>query len=177
MRLTGWNSTPTTPKHGGYFEAIRRDGTPILSWKAGAPQWQRTDRLGVYYGFKSMNSHIHLLEALTELAKVDDRPIVRERLRETFLIVRDRIAVEPGALNLYLTPDWRSDPGARLLRPRRRDGLSARRGRARTEAAPMIPRHGRSPACWSIMRSNGAGTSSTAASTIRVSRLAATRST
>ena len=97
-------------KHGGYFEAIRRDGTPILSWQAGAPLWQRTDRLGVYYGFKSMNSHIHLLEALTELAKVDDRPIVHERLRETFLLVRDRIAVEPGALNLYLTPDWRAIP-------------------------------------------------------------------
>jgi len=97
-------------KHGGYFEAIRRDGTPILSWQADARQWQRTDLLGVYYGFKSMNSHIHLLEALTELAKVDDRPVVRERLRETFLIVRDRIAVEPGALNLYLTPDWRAIP-------------------------------------------------------------------
>ena len=83
-------------KHGGYFEAIRRDGTPILSWQAGAPQWQRTDRLGVYYGFKSMNSHIHLLEALTELAKVDNRPVVHERLRETFLAVRDRIAVEPA---------------------------------------------------------------------------------
>jgi cellobiose epimerase len=98
------------PKHGGYFEAIRRDGTPILSWQASAPLSQRTDRLGVYYGFKSMNSHIHLLEALTELAKVDDRPIVHERLREMFLIVRDRIAVEPGALNLYLTPDWRAIP-------------------------------------------------------------------
>ena len=96
--------------HGGYFEAIRRDGTKVLAWQAGAPLWQRSDRLGVYYGFKSMNSHIHLLEALTELARVDDRPIVRDRLRETFLIVRDRIAVEPGALNLYLTPDWAQSP-------------------------------------------------------------------
>ncbi len=25
---------------------------------------ERLDRLGVYYGFKSMNSHIHLLEAI-----------------------------------------------------------------------------------------------------------------
>jgi cellobiose epimerase len=97
-------------QHGGYFEAISRDGKPILSWQADAPASRRTDRLGVYYGFKSMNSHIHLLEALTELAKVDDRPIVRERLRETFHLVRDRIAVEPGALNLYLTRDWRAIP-------------------------------------------------------------------
>ena len=97
-------------QHGGYFEAIGRDGTPILSWDEHAPIGRRTDRLGVYYGFKSMNSHIHLLEALTELSKVDDRPIVRERLRETFALVRDRIAVEPGALNLYLTRDWRRSP-------------------------------------------------------------------
>ena len=97
-------------KHGGYFEAIRRDGTPILSWEQDAPIARRVDRLGVYYGFKSMNAHIHLLEALTELSKVDERTIVKERLREVFSIVRDRIAVEPGALNLYLTRDWRAIP-------------------------------------------------------------------
>ena len=68
------------------------------------------DRLGVYYGFKTMNSHIHMLEALTELSRVDSRPIVKERLREVFQIVRDKIAVEPGALNLYLTRDWRAIP-------------------------------------------------------------------
>jgi mannobiose 2-epimerase len=97
--------------HGGYFEALRRDGTPIVSWNEDAPPGQRTDRLGVYYGFKSMNSHIHLLEALTELSKVEERPVVRERLSETFALVRDKIAVEPGALNLYLTSDWRAIPG------------------------------------------------------------------
>ena len=66
--------------------------------------------MGVYYGFKSMNAHIHLLEAVTEFAKIDDRPIVKERLLELLEIVRDRIAVEPGALNLYLTFDWRAIP-------------------------------------------------------------------
>lgn len=98
------------PQHGGFFEAISRDGKPIFTWNPDARLARRTDRLGVYYGFKSMNSHIHLLEALTELAKVDNRPIVRERLQETFRVVQDRIAVEPGALNLYLTRDWRAIP-------------------------------------------------------------------
>jgi mannobiose 2-epimerase len=97
-------------EHGGWFEAVRRDGTAITGYDPAAPLAKRQDRLGVYYGYKTMNSHIHLLEALAELAKVDDRPIVRERLREAFHIVRDRIAVEPGALNLYLTHDWRAVP-------------------------------------------------------------------
>jgi mannobiose 2-epimerase len=97
-------------KNGGYFEAIRRDGTPIVSWDENAPIARRLDRLSVYYGFKSMNSHIHLLEALTALAKVDRSPLVITRLRELHTIVRDRIAAEPGALNLYLTADWRATP-------------------------------------------------------------------
>jgi mannobiose 2-epimerase len=96
--------------HGGYFEALNRDGTPITHWDENAPLARRTDRLGIYYGFKTMNSHIHMLEALAELSRVDTRPVVKERLREVFHIVRDRIAVEPGALNLYLTRDWRAIP-------------------------------------------------------------------
>ena len=97
-------------EHGGYFEAITREGKPILAWDRDAPLARRTDRLGVYYGFKSMNSHIHLLEALAAYSKVESRPPVKERLGETLALVRDRIAVEPGALNLYLTRDWRATP-------------------------------------------------------------------
>jgi mannobiose 2-epimerase len=97
-------------KHGGYFEALRRDGTPILKWDEGAPIARRTDRVGIYYGFKTMNVHIHLLEALAALSRVDRRPVVMDRLRELLTVVRDKIAVEPGALNLYLTPDWRAIP-------------------------------------------------------------------
>ncbi len=96
--------------HGGYFEALKRDGTPIVAWSETDPLAKRVDRLGVYYGFKSMNSHIHLLEALAEASKVDSRPIVRQRLAEVHAIVRDRIAAEPGALNLYLTRDWQATP-------------------------------------------------------------------
>jgi cellobiose epimerase len=92
-------------EHGGYIEALTRAGKPIL-----APGRGRTDRLGVYYGFKSMNSHIHLLEALAEFHRVEKTPKVKERLAETLAVVRDRIAVEPGALNLYLTRDWRATP-------------------------------------------------------------------
>ena len=38
-------------------------------------------------------------------------PVAQERLREVFEIVRDKVAVEPGRSNLYLTRDWRGIPG------------------------------------------------------------------
>jgi mannobiose 2-epimerase len=97
-------------EHGGYFEALTREGKPIVGWDEAAPVGRRTDRLGVYYGFKSMNAHIHLLEAVAEYYTIEKAPLVRERLAELLAIVRDRIAVEPGALNLYLTRGWHPAP-------------------------------------------------------------------
>ena len=98
------------PEHGGYFEAIARDGRPILARDAAGPPSKGVDRLGVYYGFKSMNSHIHLLEAIAEFYRVEKTPAVRDRLEEMLAVVRDRIAAEPGALNLYFSRDWRPAP-------------------------------------------------------------------
>lgn len=97
-------------EHGGYFEALTREGKPILAFADHDPISKRTDRLGVYYGYKSMNSHIHMLEALAAFSRIDKSPQVQLRLRETLDLVRDKIAVEPGALNLYLTRDWRPLP-------------------------------------------------------------------
>ncbi|MFO0908035.1 MAG: AGE family epimerase/isomerase [Isosphaeraceae bacterium] len=103
----GWlESHAHDPEHGGYFEALTRDGKPILAPTATS----RTDRLGIDYGFKTMNSHIHLLEGVAALYKVDPHPKVKARLTELLEIVRDRIATDPGALNLYLTRDWRAIP-------------------------------------------------------------------
>jgi cellobiose epimerase len=99
--------------HGGYYEALNSTGQPILSDSADAPSKQShrsSDVIGTAYGFKSMNTHIHLLEALTELNRVWPDPLAQQRLQEVFLIVRDRIAVEPGCLNLFFTPDWRPVP-------------------------------------------------------------------
>jgi cellobiose epimerase len=94
-------------KNGGYFEALRRDGTPILAADRNAAKVKRADGIGVPLGLKSTNTHIHVLEALTALSKVDKREIVTERLREVFLLFRDRLIAEPGALYVLLTQDWR----------------------------------------------------------------------
>ena len=90
-------------EHGGYFEALTRDGRPIR----GGPG---ADRLGIAYGYKTMNSHIHLLEAVAAFARIEPTEKVKERLAELLAIVRDKIAIEPGALSLYLTRDWRAVP-------------------------------------------------------------------
>jgi len=53
--------------HGGYYEAFARDGKPILSLAEARRAGCKKDRdpIGTCYGYKSMNSHIHLLEAVT----------------------------------------------------------------------------------------------------------------
>jgi mannobiose 2-epimerase len=98
--------------HGGYYEALGCDGKPILSLDEARRAGGKRDRdaIGTCYGYKSMNSHIHLLEAVTALYHVWPDALVRRRLEELLSVVRDRVAVRPGCLNLYFTPDWRAVP-------------------------------------------------------------------
>ncbi len=94
--------------NGGYFEWLERDGTPV---KPHAPNGQvESNGIGPI-GFKSMNTHIHLLESFTELYRVWPDARLRARLEELLAIVRDKIAVAPGAMNLYFTNAWQPIPG------------------------------------------------------------------
>jgi mannobiose 2-epimerase len=54
-----------------------------------------------------MNTHIHLLEALTELYAASHDALVRQRLDEVFHVIRDKITAPDGYLVLYLTPEWK----------------------------------------------------------------------
>lgn len=93
--------------NGGYFEWLARDGIPIV------PQVPNgtvaTNAIGPI-NFKSMNTHIHLLEAFTQLYAVWPDPTLRLRLEELLAIVRDKICVEPGVMNLYFTNTWQPIP-------------------------------------------------------------------
>ena len=83
--------------NGGYYEALSRDGKPILKAPTLASQDRGDapkDQIGTVYGRKSMNTHIHLLESLTELFFAGGGGLVKERLSEVFLLVRDRIVDE-----------------------------------------------------------------------------------
>lgn len=95
-------------EHGGYIEALDREGAPLR--RADAGMRVPRDVIGTRLGMKSMNAHIHALEALTALHRVHPAPEVRERLGEIHGVVLGRIAVDPGVLNQFFTRDWRPVP-------------------------------------------------------------------
>jgi mannobiose 2-epimerase len=54
---------------------------------------------------KDQNSSIHLMEALTELYHVWPDELLRERLNEMFLLIRDVLVKDKGYLQLYVNED------------------------------------------------------------------------
>ena len=82
----------------GYFQHLTMDGTPIRRDSTAASTAET--------GYKDQNSSIHLLEAFTELYRVWPDALVRERLQELLLLIRDTITTEKGYLTLFLEPDW-----------------------------------------------------------------------
>jgi mannobiose 2-epimerase len=96
-------------RNGGYYELLMRDGKPVTADDNGMPPHD-TAHGGFIPGYKSMNTHIHLLESVAQLYEVWKDDLVRTRLQELLAIVRDKICVEPGVMNLYFTSDWRPIP-------------------------------------------------------------------
>jgi len=91
-------------EHGGYAEALARD-------------WAPTDRTALSELDpdvpKSMNTNLHMLEALTELLRASSAPTVREALETLLGTVLDSIVVEDPFTHcaLYFDEAWgrRSD--------------------------------------------------------------------
>lgn len=107
MGLFGWLERHAYDAgHGGYRECFERDGTPVSDDEA-----EPGDSIGRPAGFKSMNTHIHLLEAFTRLYEVTGDATVRERVVELMDIVVDRMIVEPGCTHQFFTRDWRPVTG------------------------------------------------------------------
>jgi len=86
------------PARKGYFQHMKRDGTVI---QRDVPVSSTAET-----GYKDQNSSIHLLEAFTELYGVWPDKLLRERLQEMLLLIRDRIVAPEGHLTLFLQPDW-----------------------------------------------------------------------
>ena len=90
------------PDNLGYFNLIIEKPT------ADHPRYQEiTAKLG--WGstqWKDQNSSIHILEALTTTFKVLPNDLVKKRLEEMLILVRDKMINEKGHLNLFFTQDW-----------------------------------------------------------------------
>lgn len=82
----------------GYFQHLHRNGSPIQR-QLNTPSTADT-------GYKDQNSSIHLLEAFTELYQVWPDDLLRERLGEMLVLIRDTIITQKGYLTLFLQPDW-----------------------------------------------------------------------
>lgn len=95
--------------NGGYYEWLTRDGR-VVQANSEMPLGDSVPLAGFPIGYKSMNTHIHLLESFTQLYEVWKDETLRRRILELLAIVRDKICVAPGVMNLYFTTDWRAIP-------------------------------------------------------------------
>ncbi len=77
----------------GYFQFLDRAGTPLKSGLNQTPP-------------KDQNSSIHLLEAFTELYQAWPDPLVRSRLEEMLVLVRDIMVYDQSYLQLFFQQDW-----------------------------------------------------------------------
>lgn len=91
--------------NGGYWEYFTREGKRIEK-DSEDPRSAGRDAIGTRIGFKSMNTHIHLLETMTELYSVWPDPRVKQRLLELLFLVRDRIVAPPGGMHQFFNPNW-----------------------------------------------------------------------
>jgi mannobiose 2-epimerase len=89
------------PQYGGYFNNLQRDG----SWSFTAKNQSAVYDAGLA-PYKDFNSSIHILEAFTALYEVWPDSLVKERLLEMLVLVRDTFTRAEGYLQLFWHKDW-----------------------------------------------------------------------
>lgn len=85
---------------GGYVEVCRRD------WSEAGPDARLSDK--DLSEKKSMNNHLHVLEAYTNLYRATQNPVVEQRLHELIQIFLERILeARTGHLHHFFDTEWR----------------------------------------------------------------------
>jgi mannobiose 2-epimerase len=92
----------------GYRSGVKPDGTPFPVPREEGIEARQSIEGPAHH--RTMNDHIHLLEAYAELLRSWPDPELRKRTEELLAFVRDRIFTEPGCLYLALRPDGRVVP-------------------------------------------------------------------
>jgi cellobiose epimerase len=86
----------------GYYEVLNLDGSPAL---------EGASVVGAGPNQKSMNTSIHVLEALTGLYKIWPDPALKVRLQEMYDLTLNKIYTDPGYLTMFFKADWSRLPG------------------------------------------------------------------
>lgn len=120
----------------GYFENVGPDGKPPTTG---------TNSVGAAANQKSMNSSIHILEALTGLYQVWPDPLLKTRVQEMLDICLNKIYSEPGYLTQFLTLDWKRTPSPDSF------GHDVEAGFLMVEAAELLG-NGNAPRIWTAAR-------------------------
>lgn len=83
------------PTQGGYWEAVGREGQPIDDYLLSKSP----------YG-KSMNTHLHLVEAYTNLYRIWPDALLKKQTAEMLNTILDHIVDDSHRMKLFFTKDW-----------------------------------------------------------------------
>jgi mannobiose 2-epimerase len=89
--------------NGGYTEALARDFSPLEDMSLSAHDINAD---------KTMNSHLHILEAYANLYRVWPDPALKEAVVRLLDIICGKVMAADGHLQLYFRNDWTVLPGA-----------------------------------------------------------------
>jgi len=89
--------------YGGYFDVMDDKGSWLLDQEKNTGEFDNFLRKN----WKDQNSSIHLLESFTALYEVWPDPLLRRRLEELLVLIRDTITTDKGYLSLHLERDWK----------------------------------------------------------------------
>ncbi len=89
------------PLYKGYYNYLQQDGSLLCN------DYEKTGEYDMAAAcYKDQNTSIHLLEAFSELYKVWPDSMLRERLNEMLVLIRDTIVNERASLTLFMERDW-----------------------------------------------------------------------
>ena len=89
--------------YGGYTEALARDFSPLEDMSLSAHDINAD---------KTMNSHLHILEAFANLYRVWPDPSLKEAVERLLDITCEKVMAADAHLQLYFKNDWTVLPGA-----------------------------------------------------------------
>ncbi|MDQ8183339.1 AGE family epimerase/isomerase [Pelagicoccus sp. SDUM812005] len=87
------------PASGGYLESFEADWTPLAKMKLGDGDLEAP---------KTMNNHLHIIEAFANLQKISPSPEVEAACRRTLQTIADRIILpDTPRFGLFYDKDWK----------------------------------------------------------------------